>query len=237
MTSNAVVSTAYHYEDISEWAQLGAREKAANVVQLCSRVPHATIVDIGAGEGAVLARLAELGFGEKYNAVEVTEGAAAVIRERQVPSLVDCRVYDGRRIPFEDREFDLAVLSHVVEHVEHPRVILREAARVARYVFVEVPLEHTLRLPREFVSNDLGHINVYSRKSIRWLLQSCGLSVEAECVTNCSRGTYTYHGDRLGLVKHAIKQLALNVSLPFATALWTYHGSLLARSEDCGDSR
>ncbi len=51
--------------------------------------------------------------------------------------------------------------SHVVEH---PRTLLHEARRVARHVFVEVPLEHNLRLPRDFAADDLGHINAYTRK-------------------------------------------------------------------------
>ena len=235
MTAEGEVPTAYRYAGESEWSRLGAIDKADNVIRLCADVPHASILDIGAGEGSVLARLAECGFGEAHSAVEVSPSAVEAIAGRGLATLADCRVFDGERIPHPDGAFDLAVLSHVVEHLEHPRQLIYEAARVARHVFVEVPLEHNLRLPREYTRDDLGHINTYSAKSIRRLLQSCGLQVMSEIVTHRSRATYTYHGDRLGAVKHAVKDAALRALPGLAMALWTYHGSLLCRPEAASD--
>lgn len=49
-----------------------------------------------------------------------------------------------------DGSFDLAIQSHVLEHVEYPRVVSHEAARVADYVFVEVPLELNRRTAEHF---------------------------------------------------------------------------------------
>ena len=49
--------------------------------------------------------------------------------------------FDGSPIPFRDQTFNLAVLNHVVEHLESPRELIREAAQVAEKVFIEVPLE------------------------------------------------------------------------------------------------
>ena len=81
-----------------------------------------------------------------------------------------------------DARFDLAVLSHVLEHAEHPRRLLAEASRVARVLFVEVPLEDTWRLARDFTPDAVGHINFYSMASLRRLVQSCGLEVLDERV-------------------------------------------------------
>jgi hypothetical protein len=67
--------------------------------------------------------------------------------------------------------------------VEHPRQLIYEASRVARRVFIEVPLEDTARLPRDFVLDPVGHINFYSMKSIRRLAQSCDLRVTHERIT------------------------------------------------------
>jgi len=222
--------TAYHWAGASEWYRLGAIDKAENVVRLCGDLPHDGILDIGAGEGSILSRLAELGFGESHTAIDVSQTGIDAIRSRELPSLVECRCFDGESIPYPDAQFDLAILSHVVEHVEHPRKLLYEAARVARHVFVEVPLEHNLRLPRDFVADDLGHINAYTATSVRRLLQSCGLEVLDQIIANRSRATYAYHGDRLSGLRYWIKELALRAAPRLATAIWTYHSALVCRS-------
>jgi len=222
--------TAYHWAGESEWYRLGAIDKAANVVRLCSGLPHAAVLDVGAGEGSFLSRLAQLGFGERHTAIDVSPTGIEAIRSRKLPSLVECRRFDGEHIPYADAQFDLAILSHVVEHVEHPRKLLYEAARVARHVFVEVPLEHNLRLPRDFVRDDLGHINAYTATSVRRLLQSCDLEVLEQIVVNRSRATYAYHGDRLAGLKYWSKELALRAAPRLATAIWTYHSALVCRS-------
>ena len=45
--------------------------------------------------------------------------------------LVESKLFDGARVPYPDNSFDLAYMSHVVEHLEHPRQLIYEAARVA----------------------------------------------------------------------------------------------------------
>jgi ubiquinone/menaquinone biosynthesis C-methylase UbiE len=222
--------SAYHYEGESEWCRLGAIDKAGNAVRLCEGIPHASILEVGAGEGAILGQLSEFDFGDHYTAIEVSESGLEAIRGRNLSKLGECQLFDGEHIPYADGQFDLAILSHVVEHVENPRKLLYEAKRVARHVFVEVPLEHSLLLPRDFVADDLGHINPYSLKTIRWLLQSCDLEVLDEFVTNRSRETYTFHGDRLGSLKYWIKQTTLRAFPSLARSIWTYHCSLLCRS-------
>ena len=42
----------------------------------------------------------------------------------------DFVTFDGRRLPFEDASFPLVYCKQVLEHVEHPRELLSEVARV-----------------------------------------------------------------------------------------------------------
>jgi SAM-dependent methyltransferase len=220
---------AYYEAGVSEWRRLGALAKAENVVALCTRVPHASLLEIGAGEGALLARLAELGFGEKLHAAEISRSGARAIRARGIPRLVAAVRFDGNRLPWADASFDLAVLSHVLEHAEHPRRLLAEAARVARAVFVEVPLEDTWRLARDYRPDAVGHINFFSPKSLRRLVQTCGLEVLAERVAVPSREAMVLHGGIRGALAHAAKSLALRLTPALATRLATYHGALVCR--------
>ena len=101
-----------------EWRRLGAADKVLNIVSLCRSLPHDSILEIGAGDGAILERLAALGFGRDYRALEISPSAVEVVKSKAIPRLVDCRVFDGYQLPYEDRSLDIAVLSHVLEHVD-----------------------------------------------------------------------------------------------------------------------
>jgi len=216
-----------YYVGESEWRALGAIDKVRNVQSLCNDVPHTTVLDVGSGEGSLLKRLSDLNFGQQLYSVEISQSAVATILQREIPRLRECQLFDGYHIPYEDQRFDLAIISHVLEHVEYPRKLLHEAARVATRVFVEVPLEDTIRLGQDFVFNRVGHINFYSWKTIRRLIQTCDLKVLSQTVTNPSRAVYDYTSGRGGVVKYAVKDLMLRASTRVAASLFTYHSSIL----------
>jgi ubiquinone/menaquinone biosynthesis C-methylase UbiE len=216
-----------YYDGESDWRALGAIDKAGNIVELCASIPHSKILDVGSGEGAVLKRLSDLGFGEALYSLEISQSAVAAINQRSIRGLQECQLFDGYHIPYRDRQFDLVILSHVVEHVEHPRKILHEASRVADYVFIEVPLEDTVRLKPDYLFDSVGHINFYSWKTIRQLVQTCDMRVLSQITTHSSRPMYEYHSGWKGGLKYAVKELFLRVSEPLACRLFTYHSSLI----------
>jgi SAM-dependent methyltransferase len=228
---------AGYYEGESFWRSLGAAAKADNIVRLCKTVRHDRILEIGSGEGSVLQWLSDLNFGTDLYSIEISESAVATINGRSIPRVRECRLFDGYRIQYENRHFDLAVLSHVLEHVEYPRRLLYEASRVAHHVFIEVPLEDTLRLKNDFISNEVGHINFYSRKAIRRLVQTCDLRVLSQVVTNAPLSAYKYQFGRLGLMKYTIKEVLLRLCPPLAGSLFTYHSALLCSRAQVRDNQ
>jgi ubiquinone/menaquinone biosynthesis C-methylase UbiE len=217
-----------YYEDgDSEWRRLGAIGKVDNIVSLCSDLPHSSILEIGAGEGSILDRLSELNFGEELYALEISPSGVETIKNKGITRLVECKIFDGYNLSYDNDRFDIAILSHVVEHVEHPRQLLYEASRVAKYIFIEVPLEDTIRLSRDFVFDKVGHINFYSPKTIRRLIQSCNLRVLHQIITNPPRETYTYQKGNKGLINYYVKHVLLKVLPNAATEFYTYHGALV----------
>ena len=224
----------YYGGDVAEWRALGAIDKAANIRALCAAHPPSTVLEIGAGEGAVLQCLADSGFGQRHYALEISASGVERIYQRKISSMVECKQFDGYEVPYGAREFDLVILSHVLEHVEHPRLLLNEAARVARHLFLEVPLEHNRRLPRDFVWDSVGHINYYTAQTIRLLVQSCGHEVIAQRETHPGRRQYRYRLGRKGDVVFALKEVGLRLAPHAAQRLWTYHSSLLVRPRAAG---
>jgi SAM-dependent methyltransferase len=210
-----------------EWRRRGAIGKAANILELCSRYPHRSILEIGAGEGAILNRLSELGFAEELYALEISENAVSIIDERRIGRVRESRLFDGYHVPYGNDRFDLALLSHVLEHAEYPRKLLYEAKRVARYVFVEVPLEETIRQKRDFTFDRVGHINSYSPRSIRRLVQSVGLKVLRQTVTNPPYLVYRYRFGTKAFLRFYAKQWLLRAFPAVATHVFTYHCSLM----------
>jgi SAM-dependent methyltransferase len=234
--TGAALATHYdgYYSGVSEWRKIGARDKAANIRMLWPLAGRdqrpRRVVEMGCGEGAVAADLMRTGFAETYAGYDISASGVAAARAREVER-ADFQTFDGVRLPAEDRWYDLAILSHVVEHLEHPRILLAEAKRVAQYVIVEVPLELNLRTPQHFQWNDVGHINLYSPLLIRHLLESCGLEVLAEQVTCPQRAVYQ-HGrpGARGAAVWAIKAGLLRMLPQVATRLLVYHNTVLCRS-------
>jgi ubiquinone/menaquinone biosynthesis C-methylase UbiE len=218
-----------YYEDGREyeWRRIAALGKADNIVSLCSSLPRSSILEIGAGEGAILSRLSELSFGEEYYAIEISPSGVEAIKNRRISRLVECKLFDGYHVPYDNDRFDIAIMSHVIEHVEHPRQLLYEASRVAKYVFIEVPLEDMNRSSKDFVFNKVGHINFYSPRTIRWLIQSSNLRVLSQITTNPRKESYMSQKGRKGLINYYIKQILLDALPSLATKLFCYCGALV----------
>ena len=216
----------------SEWRWLGAIKKAENIIAICQPYPHCNILEIGAGEGSILKRLSELSFGNSYSALEISSSGIQAISSRGIEGLREALLFNGYTSPYQVDQFDLVILSHVIEHVEYPRKLLYEAARVAEYFFVEVPLENNIRLKQNFVLDEVGHINFYTAKTIRRLLQSCGLKVLQQTVTNSSKASHIYFSPKKGQLKILIRETLIRFFPFMAPLVFTYHSSLICTKDE-----
>lgn len=212
----------------SEWRSLGAIEKSSHIVMLCADIPHNTVLEIGAGDGAVLAALKQAGFGSEHRALEISSSAVQLMRDRGL----NAQLFDGSRVPYPDASFDLVVLTHVVEHLEHPRQVIREACRVGKHVYIEVPTDHTLRLDENYVYDPVGHINFYTPKTARMLLRSCELSIKKDLLASHSLPILRFRlGTAKGTLVWLIKAGLLALSPRMATLMFSYNYGILARQE------
>ena len=171
------------------------------------------LIDVGAGDGAVLTKLAETKTADEFYAVEISESGVDAIRAAAPASLKEVKVFDGYKIDYPDKFFDAAICIHVIEHVEHERILLRELARVAKEIIIEVPLEGGLRIAGSIVAGRLyGHINLYTLPGFLYLLETSGLKVEQYAVTTSS-ADYERHlyGAFKGTVKSAIRRTAVRL--------------------------
>lgn len=222
-----------HSPNEIEWMKVNADDKADNIEHFCAKVPHASIIDIGSGTGEVIRALAGRGFGSSFVAADVSESGLAILRADPFPGLADVVVFDGSRLPVPDGAFDLAVMSHVVEHLENPRLALAEAARVARHVYIEVPLEYRVtnrRMSKRFELDHVGHLNFYTPNLARLLVESSGYTVLACSPRHVRREVYTFHRPGInGLSRYWIKEACLRVAPRLACSVLGYHFGLVYR--------
>lgn len=219
----------YRDKDVAAWRKVGAVNKVGNITALCEQYPKNKVLEIGSGDGAILQRLDDVGFGDQLFALEISESGIETIKRRKIKNLVACDIYNGYDIPYPDQTFDLVILSHVVEHLEYPRKLLKEAARVGKYVLIEVPLEDNLLLKENFKWNATGHINFYAKKTIRQLIQSCEIDIVDHRISDSSLEVYRFTWGKLGWFVYWVKKILLQLMPRPALFLLTYNYSLLCR--------
>ena len=169
------------YQEPTEWFTLGAKGKADHVIALCGRhgiVPQ-TVLEVGAGDGCILRCMSDAGFGKTFHALEISPSGVAVIRSRNIRGLASVQTFDGYHIPFPDKSVDLIVLSHVLEHVEYERALLRELRRVSTYQVIEIPTDCNGLADETYhlLGPSYGHINAHTPDSLRFLLSTEGFAV------------------------------------------------------------
>jgi SAM-dependent methyltransferase len=100
----------YHGESLDAKRGIAARDSVDHIRALHSQ-PLGKLVDIGAGNGAVLGEIARRHLATEAAALEISATGIDGIRARNLPILKDVRQFDGYQIPFEDNTFDTAVAS------------------------------------------------------------------------------------------------------------------------------
>ncbi len=86
----------------------------------------ASVLEIGAGPGSIYFVLQRMGYDVR----------AVDIEDQTLSWGIEPLIFDGRTIPYQDQQFDIALLLTVLHHAHDPDRLLAEAQRVARRVIV-----------------------------------------------------------------------------------------------------
>ncbi|HET6550079.1 MAG TPA: class I SAM-dependent methyltransferase [Solirubrobacter sp.] len=224
---------------MGRWRALGARTKAAHAVALCARagLRPERVVEIGCGDGALLAALAAAWPQAAFDGFELSPTAIELARGREIPRAGRLEAYDGAHVPAADGAYDLAVLSHVVEHVPDPAPLLREAARVARHVLVEVPLEanrSAARPAKRAEAERIGHLHAFDRAAVRALVIGAGLDPVGELSDPLPREHHAFFASSAraratATAKWAVRAAAWRAAPQRAERWFTVHYAVLTR--------
>lgn len=98
--------------------------------------PHDTVIDIGCGLG----RWCEISakYAKTVVGIDYSEELLAIARSKPGAARIEYIGGDVTR-DLDGREFDLGLMTHVIEHIDDPDTILKQLQKVAKRLIVEVP--------------------------------------------------------------------------------------------------
>lgn len=127
-----------------------------------------SILDIGCGAG-MLANALALG-GHAVSAIDLSKNSLEIARGCDATKNVDYRYASAYSLPYKDLSFDAVSAMDVLEHVDEPKRLIREAARVLKpgsifffHTFNRNPLSYLIVIKgvEWFVKNTPKNMHVY----------------------------------------------------------------------------
>lgn len=126
--------TKYHKYGAYHWSHYDKRTKyTRHADRVKEWVEEKNVLDVGAGDGKITHLLGIKGIDDEPEAVRLAQEKGA-----------DVILGDAYQIPFNDGDFESVFMGDVLEHLEFPRLGLREAKRVlTKYLYLVVPEKGT----------------------------------------------------------------------------------------------
>lgn len=141
--------------------------------------PGSTILDVGAGDGQIARLMAAQAPDTTVRGIDIMG---------RPTSHIPVELFDGTTIPHPDKSFDVVSFVDVLHHTDDPRVLLKEAARVARKAvvlkdhFSENAIDHATLRFMDWVGNAPHGVvlpyNYGSRAAWRAWYDEAGLTID-----------------------------------------------------------
>lgn len=152
---------------------------------LVNKVPEqARVLDIGCGAGYVIKRLlfkTNQITGVDYDQPSI-DAAKSNIKDNGVTFICDDVFNYLKENP--KKEFDVIILSHVLEHIDQPLEFLKKIADQATYFYIEVPdfEANHLNLYRQRIGTDLvytdaDHVSEFDRDELNTIIKQVNLDI------------------------------------------------------------
>ena len=153
----------------AEWLRRGAVHKADSVEMLLkqNRIKPASILELGCGTGAVLGELQQRGIAQAYYGVDFSEDAIRYMTKLYPDVHGAAADILQNPNPFGDKEFDVVIVCHTIEHLEHPLEFLKATEHMNfKHLIAEVPLEDLFfgrmkALIKDRSKNAAGHVQFF----------------------------------------------------------------------------
>ncbi|NOZ88193.1 MAG: class I SAM-dependent methyltransferase [Deltaproteobacteria bacterium] len=142
--------------------------------EMCTGFKPESIVELGAGEGYLAARMVEF-LPDRTGLFLATDLKPG----RAMPG-IQWAAMDATRLALKDQSFDLVLACEVLEHLEKPSLALKEAFRISRgHLLISVPFEPIWRIGNVLrgryvfdLGNTPGHVQHFTPGRILGILKT-----------------------------------------------------------------
>jgi len=153
------------------WWTIARRETIYDLIRDLDK--NLKILDVGCSGGPMMMLLNQHGFKNVYG-LDVSERAIELCKKRGVDNVY---VMNAEKTDFKDDEFDVLIVSDVLEHLEHDEVALSEWHRIMKpggRLIVFVPAFQFLWSPHDETN---FHYRRYSKTSLTQRFKRAGFEV------------------------------------------------------------
>jgi len=153
--------------------------RSSRIATAISQLPieNTRILDVGSGNGMLALQIMKICPNANIVGVDVLKWPE---------SMIETHIYDGEKLPWDDNEWDLCLISDVLHHAESPLQLLEEVARVAKRGLIikdhiaDTSFDRTLLHVMDWIGNR-GHgvqltYNYWSSQEWRAAFQKVGLT-------------------------------------------------------------
>jgi SAM-dependent methyltransferase len=158
------------FRDTTNWYLNQENAVTIELIDFAAQNAGPTILDIGCATGDYCIALTERGF--KCTGADINPQYVEKARDKNVNAFLSKKDH----LDFPDNSFDTALLFEVLEHVDNPQNLLKEAKRVAKKnVLITVPNCSQLsqlskfNLTYEHILED-DHVNFFTKNDLKDLL-------------------------------------------------------------------
>lgn len=170
----------------------GRREDVDFSVNYLPADPQGHLLEIGCGGGQMLKRMEEMGW--QVEGVDFDSSAVECARSKGL----QVRLGSLEAQSYLDNNFDVIVMSHLIEHVHDPLRLLQESHRILKpdgQVILVTPnnesLGHKLFKEAWRGLEAPRHLYLFSRRALQQLFQRAGFEVKnAKITVRSARGIY-----------------------------------------------
>lgn len=153
-----------------------------------------SVVDLGCGNGLVSFLVSD--FSKKVVGIDYNSKAIenAKIKYRKH----DVQFYALDAIEFlenNEEKYDVLMLSHILEHIDHPKEFLLQYKQYFDHIYIELPdydgtiLNHFRKDQQmDLIYTDADHVSEFDRHAMKAIFSECGIQIlEAEYIFGIQR--------------------------------------------------